>query len=139
MLTPWQLNVLYALITQAVAAIFFGIMTFTWFLKIDCVNLSKTGDYRRIGGIPITHHMPEIVAYFFVGQLLKVFFIGTTLSDWWLAPILVVMTAFTYRFAPGFASRFDCPLPKENPLLKPLAMGLLDLAALVGFVSILLL
>ena len=138
-MTPWQLEVIYALMTQSATAIFFGAVTLAWFLKIDCVSLRKTGDYRRIGGIPMTHHIPEIAAYFFVGQLLKVFFIGTSLPDWWLAPILVVMTVFTYRFAPGFASRFDCPLPKEHPLLKPLVMGILDLAALLGFLLALLL
>jgi hypothetical protein len=97
-----------------------------------------TGDYRRVAGLPLTHHIPELFAYFFLGQLLKVFFISEPfLSQWWLVPILIVMSIFTYRFAPGFAARFDCPMPRENRILKPVALLFLDAAALLGFFVVL--
>lgn len=138
-LTPAQLEILYALITQSAAAIFFAVVTVAWFLKVDCASLRTTGDYRRVAGLPVTHHIMEVIAYFFVGQLFKVFFVAWSLSSWWLVPVLLAMSAFTYRFAPGFAGRFDCPLPPEHRLLKPFVLLLLNLFAVLGFLVVLLL
>jgi hypothetical protein len=138
-MTPAQLEILYVLLTQSVAAIFFAVLTIAWFLKVDCASLRLTGDYRRVMSFPVTHHIIEVIAYFFLGQLLKVFFVAWSLSWWWLVPALITMSAFTYRFAPGFAGRFDCPLPPEHRLLKPIVLLLLNLFAVLGFFVVLLL
>jgi hypothetical protein len=87
MIPLWLVLIPYALASSV--AIFFAGITWGWFVRIDRPRENEGVGFARIGRLPLTHHIPEFVTFFFFGQAIQ--WIAMVTGTMPLTPLAIIL------------------------------------------------
>lgn len=121
-------------------SIAFGTAQWIMGTRHDHPRIRDGRGYTKVGPIPITHHIPEVVAFVSIGWALNSAFIlerswlpSAQLPDWLVIVIVAIFVPYMLWMAPRLQEHFD--LPDEPEWHIWLVLAALAMSLLVGFFS----
>jgi len=106
----------------------------------DHPRLRAGRGYRKVGFFPISHHIPESAAFFFIGWATRECFAlertlvpKAPLPDWLVLLWALLFAILTYRSAPRWQRQFNLPEKTEPAWHLWLVIVVLDVFLLLGY------